>query len=99
VYSSLYLKPGIEAATDHAIATAAKHGINGHAAALRWTVHHSILSASYGDSVIIGASSADQLTSNIDYIEAGPLPEDVATALDGLYKEVLTDGEDIGYHF
>ncbi|KAG0652672.1 Oxidoreductase sirO [Hyphodiscus hymeniophilus] len=99
LYSSFYLKPGIEAATDQALSTASKYGINGHAAALRWTVYHSILSAEFGDSVIIGASSAAQLTSNIDYIEQGPLPEDVVTALEGLYKGIVADGEEIGYHF
>lgn len=99
MYSDLYLKPEIKAATEQAIATAAKHGINGHAAALRWTVHHSILSSSYRDAVIIGASSCAQLTSNIEYVKAGPLPEDVVTALDSLYKvSVAADGE-VAYHF
>ncbi|KAM0249837.1 hypothetical protein ACHAQJ_008905 [Trichoderma viride] len=97
IYSSLYLKPSIEAATDNALAVAAKHGISGHAAALRWTANHSALDKKYDDAIIIGSSTVDQLNSNLDVIEQGPLPEDVVEAINALYKEV---GEDeILYHF
>lgn len=56
--------------------------------ALRWTMHHGILSHDHGDSVIIGASSAAQLESNLDMIEQGPLPDDVVSALEALYQEL-----------
>lgn len=87
-YSQLYLKPSIMAATDKALEVASKHGIGGHAAALRWTVHHSALSNAHGDSAILGASSKEQLASNMDMIDQGPLPEDVVTALEAIYNEV-----------
>ncbi|KAL6867172.1 Aldo/keto reductase [Trichoderma novae-zelandiae] len=96
-YSALYLKPSIEAATEKALAVASKHGISGHAAALRWTVYHSALDAKYGDSIIIGASTIDQVNSNLDIAEAGPLPEDAAEVFDALYKEVGAD--EIPYAF
>ncbi|KAH8814837.1 NADP-dependent oxidoreductase domain-containing protein [Xylogone sp. PMI_703] len=97
IYSSNYLKPSIEAATDKAIGLVQKHGINGHAAALRWTVYHSKLDKKYGDSVIIGASSPAQLNSNIDMIEQGPLPQEVVDAMDDLYKHIEADA--MPYHF
>ena len=50
--------------------------------ALRWTVHHSQLSADLGDTIIIGASSVAQLKENLDGFEKGPLPDDVVEALD-----------------
>jgi len=93
----MYKKPTIEAVADRAREIAAKHGISGHAAALRWTVHHSSLAAQFGDAVIIGASSPAQLRANLDMIEEGPLPKEVVNAMDTLYKEV---GEsEIPYHF
>ncbi|WQF88011.1 Putative aldo-keto reductase, NADP-dependent oxidoreductase domain-containing protein [Colletotrichum destructivum] len=96
MYSQLYLKPAITAATNKAIDLAAQHGIGGHAAALRWTAHHSILSAEHGDSVIVGASSVEQLKANLDIIEQGPLPQDVVSAVEAIYAEV---GDEVPYHF
>ncbi|KAF7554449.1 hypothetical protein G7Z17_g2917 [Cylindrodendrum hubeiense] len=96
LYSQLYLKPSIIAATDKALAVASKHDISGHAAALRWTAHHSSLKKEHGDSVILGASSPAQLETNLDMIEQGPLPEDVVAALEAVYDEI-DDG--VSYHF
>lgn len=70
------------------MAAASSHGISGHAAALRWTAHHGSLSKENGDSIIVGASSVEQLNSNIDAIEAEPLPDDVADALGAVYAEI-----------
>lgn len=52
--------------------------------ALRWAVHHSQLRVANGggDGIIIGISSYEQLDSNLDNLEKGPLPEDVVKALD-----------------
>ncbi|KEF54217.1 uncharacterized protein A1O9_10013 [Exophiala aquamarina CBS 119918] len=55
------MKPNIEAATDRALELAAKHGISGNAAALRWTIYHSKPGDEFHDAVIIAASSSDQL--------------------------------------
>ncbi|GAB1312090.1 Aflatoxin B1 aldehyde reductase member 3 [Madurella fahalii] len=96
IYREIYVKPAITAATDRAVEVAAQHGISGHAAALRWTAHHSILSAEHGDSIIVGASSVEQLKSNLDVIEQGPLPQDLVSALEAIYTEV---GDEISYHF
>ncbi|KAH6971159.1 NADP-dependent oxidoreductase domain-containing protein [Ilyonectria sp. MPI-CAGE-AT-0026] len=94
-YSQLYLKPSIMDATDKALSVASKRGISGHAAALRWTAHHSQLSKAYGDSLIIGASSPQQLESNIDMIEQGPLPDDVVAALEAVHAGI---NDQISYH-
>jgi aflatoxin B1 aldehyde reductase len=60
-------------------------------------VYHGALDSKYGDSVIIGASSPEQLISNLDMIEQGHLPKDVVEALEVVYKEIA-DSE-IPYHF
>ncbi|KAH7253676.1 NADP-dependent oxidoreductase domain-containing protein [Fusarium redolens] len=95
LYSGLYLKPAIAEATEKALATASRYGISGHVAALRWSAHHGALSSRFGDSILIGASSLEQLESNIDAIEEGPLPDDVAGALEAIYEEI---GDAISYH-
>ncbi|UKZ81754.1 hypothetical protein TrVFT333_009526 [Trichoderma virens FT-333] len=95
-YASKYLKPSIEAAADRVREIAAKHGISGHAASLRWTAHHSALSAEYGDGIIIGASSIAQLKQNLDIFEQGPLPQEVADAIDAIFAEIGDDA--VAYH-
>ncbi|KAF5567412.1 D-arabinitol 2-dehydrogenase [Fusarium phyllophilum] len=95
ITNSLYIKPSVLGAVDKAIEVFAKHNIGGHAAALRWTAHHSILDNKYGDGLIVGASSPQQLESNIDTVEEGPLPEEVAAALNAVYAEA---GDQVAYH-
>lgn len=91
----MYVKDSIEAAVGKALQVAAKYNIGGHAAALRWTAHHGILEKQYGDGVIIGASSLSQLEENLNTVEEGPLPEELAAAIDQVYQEV---GDEIKYH-
>lgn len=95
LYSGHYLKPAITEATDKTLEVAARYGIGGHAAALRWTAWHSILRKVYGDSIIIGSSSIAQSESNTGTIEVGPLAEDVVAALEALYYEI---GDEVHYH-
>lgn len=95
-YGGMYDKPALNAAVEKALEVVSKHGIGGHAAALRWTVYHGILKSEFGDAIIIGVSSPEQLDSNLDVIEEGPLPAEVATALEKVYEEL---GEDeFPYH-
>lgn len=88
VYDGLYKKPELEEAYQRATAAGGQHGISGHAAALRWTAYHSILDHTLGDAIIIGCSTIDQLNQNLDIIEAGPLPKEVADAMEEVYKHV-----------
>ncbi|KAI4866126.1 aldo/keto reductase [Hypoxylon rubiginosum] len=97
LYSSFYQKPSIVAAADNAASVASKYGISGHAAALRWTAYHGVLEKAHGDSIVLGASSSEQLDSNIDAIEQGPLPEDVVAAFDAVYGQIDKESE-VAYH-
>jgi aflatoxin B1 aldehyde reductase len=45
---------------------ATTEGITGHAAALRWAMFHSALKPENGDAVVIGVSSPEQLSQNLD---------------------------------
>ncbi len=61
-----------------------KHDLSLLETAFRWLTHHSALNIKEGgrDGIIIGISSEQQLKDNLDYIERGPLPEEVVKALD-----------------
>ena len=57
------------------VSSAQEEGISGHAAALRWAMYHSALKPEFGDAVIIGVSSPEQLSQNLDHAEGGPLSD------------------------
>lgn len=46
------------------------------------------MSNGYGDAVILGASSVAQLKENLEICDAGPLPEEVAQIIDGVWPMV-----------
>lgn len=64
--------------------------------ALRWTIHHGALDSTRGDAIIIAASNLNQLEANLDAVEAGPLPPDVASALEILHAAIGDDA--VPYH-
>lgn len=69
-----------------------KHGLTMIETALRWMVHHSKLQVKNGnDGILIGISSVQQLESNLDNLEKGPLPQDVVQALDEAWQVSKAD--------
>lgn len=58
------------------------HGLTLIETAFRWLVHHSKLRTFDGDGIVIGASSLEQLDSNLKDLQKGPLPDEVVEALD-----------------
>ncbi len=49
-------------------------------AALRWALHHSVLSAEHHDGIIFGASSAEHCVSNLMACAKGPLSDKIVDA-------------------
>ncbi|KAH8891522.1 putative aldo/keto reductase [Thozetella sp. PMI_491] len=88
VYIPMYSHPSVQASAATVRDAAQKHGISGHAAALRWTAFHSCLSGHYGDGVIFGVSKLEHLDESLDALEAGPLPVELAEALGAIYATV-----------
>ena len=97
LYSTFYGKPLLHASVVTVQEAAKKQGINGHAAALRWTAFHSILDGKYGDGVIFGVSKIEQLHQTLDALDAGPLPAELADAITAIYATV--EGSEPPYHF
>ncbi|KAL1604964.1 hypothetical protein SLS60_004505 [Paraconiothyrium brasiliense] len=54
---------------------------------LRWLKHHSALSQSLGDAIIVGASSTKHLEQNLVDLEQGPLPDEVIKALESAWMK------------
>ena len=59
-----------------------KEEIDVASAALRWMMHHSAMDGSFNDGIIVGASNVNHLTTNLKYLDEGPLPESVVSAID-----------------
>lgn len=54
----------------------------------RWLVHHSQLGGSYGDALIVGASSVRQLENNLSDVEKRPLPDAVVQAFEKAWQHI-----------
>jgi aflatoxin B1 aldehyde reductase len=91
MYAKDYFKDSLFDAAAAVQKGAAAEGINGHAAALRWTMYHSALKPEYGDAVVIGVSRAEQLSQNLDYAEAGPLSESLARKFEAVWQSSKND--------
>lgn len=72
-----------------------KHNLTMVETALRWCIHHSALNVLDGDDgIIMGASSVEQLDSNLKDCEKGPLPEEVLKVLDEAWMVCKADTPD-----
>lgn len=63
-----------------------KHNLTLLETAMRWLIHHSELRTASSkekgdDGIVLGVSSYEQLVTNVENCEKGPLPEEVVEAL------------------
>ncbi|CEH12951.1 hypothetical protein CBOM_00901 [Ceraceosorus bombacis] len=82
----LYLNDDIVKAVRHLETTCQKLGISKQNATLRYMLHHSGLSED--DSIILGASSPEQLESNLAACEGGTLDREALKAFETLWDQV-----------
>ncbi|KAJ9661439.1 hypothetical protein H2198_002007 [Neophaeococcomyces mojaviensis] len=94
-YAGDYFHNPLFAAAETIRMQAQKHGISGHAAALRWTTWHSQLDATYGDAIIVGASRIEQLEENLEILEQGPMPEGLIKIMNKLWDRAVCATESI----
>ena len=62
-------------------------------AAIRWTVHHSVLKGEHGDGIIFGASSLSHAEANLRAYAAGPLPDTIVDAYDQAWEVARPQAE------
>jgi aflatoxin B1 aldehyde reductase len=86
-YRTKYFKDSIFEAVTIIEAAAAKDGLSLVEVGFRWLRHHSALKMELGsDGILIGVSTLDQLKSNLDAIESGPLSDNLLEALDEAWR-------------
>lgn len=81
-YKARYWKQELFETLNHLKEVCAKHDIKPADAAHRWMVHHSAMDGSFGDKIILGASSSAHAAENIAACRQGPLPADIVAVLD-----------------
>lgn len=84
-------------ALEHLKSLGQSHNLTPANIALRWTRFHSILNEK--DALIIGASSVAQLESNLIDLEGGNLPQEIVSAVEGIWEIVVKAGDAPSYHF
>lgn len=95
-YRQRYFRDSIFRSMQIIEAAVEKEGLSMIETALRWMVHHSKLRFKDGnDGIILGVSSVDQLESNLDHLEKGPLPEAVLEVLDQAWQ--ISKSESVHY--
>ena len=88
LYQTIYYTDALLKFVDQFRALATSHNLNPHEVSLRWSIHHSKLSEEHGDAIIVGANSDAQLTTNLDALEAGPLPDELASKIEAMFEEI-----------
>jgi aflatoxin B1 aldehyde reductase len=88
MYDKQYNKPEFLQALQEWCKIAEEEGVSGAELALRWVSHHSALKKELGDGIIIGANGSKQLQKTCDILKKGPLSENAAKGIDGLWETV-----------
>ncbi|KAK2793587.1 hypothetical protein FQN52_001174 [Onygenales sp. PD_12] len=92
VYGTLYNKPAMLSALEAFNVTARDAGISRAELAYRWIAYHSILSEEVGDGIVLGARNVGQLRATVEGLKRGPLSEEVAGRVSGLWEENGLEG-------
>lgn len=90
-YRERYWKESYFEAVNHLTECCREAKIKPVEAAFRWLMHHSLLDASAGDGIIVGASSMVQFEQNLDAIKQGMLPEQLLAAFDAAWQVAKPD--------
>jgi aflatoxin B1 aldehyde reductase len=91
LYNTLYHRPAYLDFLDKWGNLADEAGISKAELAYRWAVFHSALDGEKGDGLIFGARTPEQIKQTFGYIQAGPLPGDVANRVSGLWDSIKND--------
>jgi len=98
MYHGMYAKPSYLEALSEWEAIAKDVGCSKAELAYRWVSYNSPLDPKYGDAIIVGASSLEQLSQTLDGLKNGPLPEAAAKRIDHVWKTVQHEAPLDNYH-
>ncbi|RYP92523.1 hypothetical protein DL770_001389 [Monosporascus sp. CRB-9-2] len=89
-----YFRDGIIDGVQLIRAAAEERGLGAIEVAMRWLLHHSKLKiVDRDDGIVIAGSSLRQIEENLDYLEKGPLPDDLVEVLERAWKMAKGDVE------
>ena len=88
MYQKLYNRPVLLEALTRWEEIAKSAGTSKAELAIRWVAYNSRLSAKFGDGLILGAKSPEQLDNTLQSLRNGPLEEEIAMQIDALWEAV-----------
>lgn len=98
VYSGMYSKPSYLEALAEWEQIANEVGCSRAELAYRWVSYNSPLDPKYGDAIIVGASSIQQLEQTIAGLKNGKLPESAAKKIDHIWTTIEHEAPLDNYH-
>lgn len=84
-YSATYLRDELLSSAMKVHEAAQKHGLTGHAVALRWVLHHSALQKDLGDAILFSAAHLSHIEENLRICDEGPLPEELVKVVEDIW--------------
>ncbi|KAJ0417238.1 NADP-dependent oxidoreductase domain-containing protein [Aspergillus carlsbadensis] len=91
VYHALYNRPAIVEGLRQWNAISKESGIPNAELAYRWVVHNSALRGENGDKILIGPQDTKQTKEILEFVEKGPLDEEIARKIDDIWSVVEKD--------
>lgn len=98
MYSGLYARESMLDALAEWESIAQEEGIPKAELAYRWVTYNSPLSEKYGDGIIVGASSLDQLKQTLASCNKGPLSDKACQRIDAVWKKIEHEAPLDNYH-
>lgn len=90
-YRKRYWKQSYFDAVDEMRSACESEGIPMAEAAYRWLCYHSMMDATKGDGILLGASRQEQMTQNMSATEKGELPHSIVNAMDAAWELAKPD--------
>lgn len=91
LYRTLYMKPRLLEGLDKWEEVASLQGVPKAELAYRWVYYHSSIKPELGDTVILGAGKAEQITQTVESLKRGPLKPEVVRSIDEIWELVKED--------
>lgn len=98
MYSGMYSKPSYLDALEQWESIAKNEGIPRAELAYRWVTYNSPLKREYGDAIIFGGSSLEQVKETLVSVNNGPLSEKAVKRIDQVWKTIEHEAPLDNYH-